>query len=96
MSCCYGSKISGSQQIMILQIWQKKKKKRKKLTCMTFLCMIELRNKVVAHTMYFSSSFGNANNHLCQEKLLRSMSFASMVMGHHTSPLYFYDRSTAN
>ena len=93
MSHCYGSKISGSQQAMILQIWQKK---MKCLTCMTFLCMIELRNKVVARTMYFSSSFGNANNHLCLEKLLRSMSFASMVMGHHTSPLYSYERSTAN
>ena len=26
MSRCYGSKISGSQQTMILQIWQKKMK----------------------------------------------------------------------
>ena len=64
---------------------------------MTFLCMIELRNKVVAHAMYFSSLFANANNYLCQERLLRSMNFASMVIGHdHTSPLYCYDRSTVN
>ena len=29
MSRCYGSEISGSQQTMILQIWQKKKKTKK-------------------------------------------------------------------
>ena len=41
MSGCYGSKISGSQKTVVLQIWQKKKKKRKaKLTSLTFLCMI--------------------------------------------------------
>ena len=36
MSHCYGSKISGSQQTMILQIWQKKKKKTKKVDMYDF------------------------------------------------------------
>ena len=44
MPRCHGSKISGSQQAMILQIWQKK---MKCLTCMTFLCMISLRSMAV-------------------------------------------------
>ena len=62
------AKNSGSQQIVVLQIRQKK---LKKLTCMTlFLCMIALRNKTLAHA--FLPSFDNANSHLCQERLLRS------------------------
>ena len=44
-----------------------RKKKKKKLTCMTFLCMIALRNKTVTHT--FLPSFHNANSRLCQERL---------------------------
>ena len=64
ISRCHGSKISGSLQTVVLQIWQEK---RKKLTCMTFLCMIALRNKTVAHT--FLPSF-DANGRLCQERLL--------------------------
>ena len=35
----HGSKISGSQQTVVLQKWWKK------LTCMTFLCMIVLNTK---------------------------------------------------
>ena len=35
---------------------------------------------MVAHTVYFSSLFANANNYLCQERLLRSMNFASIVI----------------
>jgi len=31
-----------------------RKKNEKKLTCMTFLCMIALRNKTVAHTKVLS------------------------------------------
>ena len=62
------AKNSGSQQIVVLQIRQKK---LKKLTCMTlFLCMIALKNKTLAHA--FLPSFDNANSHLCQERLLRS------------------------
>ena len=52
-------------------------KRKKKLACMTFLCMTAPRNKTVAHT--FRSSFDNANGRLCQERLLRSRNFATMV-----------------
>ena len=47
ISPCHGSKISGSQQTVVLQIhvWQKKNEKKKKLTCMTFLSMTALRTK---------------------------------------------------
>ena len=37
-----------------------------KLTCMTFLCLIALRNKTVAHS--FLLSFVNVNDRLCQEQ----------------------------
>ena len=43
-------KISGSQQIRGLAMAEKKR--RKKTTCMTFLCMIALRNNTAAHTFY--------------------------------------------
>ena len=58
----HGSKISESQQTVVLQKWWKK------LTCMTFLCMIALNNKMVAHT--FLPSLDNANVHVSQEILL--------------------------
>ena len=73
MSRCSGSKISGSQQTVALQIWQEKK--TKKLTCINF--MITLRNKTITHT--FLPSFDNANGRLCQERLLRSRNFAAVV-----------------
>ena len=41
---------------------------------MTFLCMTALRNKTVAHT-----SLDKVNGRLCQERLLRSRNFATMV-----------------
>ena len=85
MSCCHGSKISGgSQEIVVLQIWQKKK--MKKIMCMTFLYIIALRNKTVSHT--FLPWFDNVKGRLCQERLLRSRNFATMVMQHHTTLLY--------
>ena len=40
--------------------------KTKKLTCMTFRCLIILRNRTVAHS--FLLSFVNANDRLCQEQ----------------------------
>ena len=43
---------------------------------MTFLNMIALRNKPVAHN--FLPSFENANDRLCQERV-RSRKFATMV-----------------
>ena len=52
-------------------------KKMTELTCMTFLCMIALRNKSVAHTIVLS--FGNVNGSLSQERLLRSRNLAAMV-----------------
>ena len=63
MSCCHGSKISGSRLTVVLQTCQKKKK----LTFMTFLYMIALRDKTVAHT--FLPSFHKAIGRLCQETL---------------------------
>ena len=51
-----------------------RKKKTKTLTCMTFLCMTAPRNKTLAHTL-----FDNAKGRLCQERLLRSRNFATMV-----------------
>ena len=62
-------------------------KKEKKLTCVTFLCMIALRNKTLA---YVSSlpSFDNVNGRLGQERLLRFRNFVTMVTWRHTSPLY--------
>ena len=46
--------------------------------------MIALRTKTVTHT--FLPSFNNANGRLCQEKLLRSRNFATMVTFRQTSP----------
>ena len=48
-----------------------------KMTCMTFLCIIALRKKTVAHT--FLPSLDNANGLLCQERLLRSRNFATIL-----------------
>ena len=53
------------------------RKKTKKLTCMSFRCMIALRDKTVAHT--FPLSFDNTNDRLSQERLLRSRNLATMV-----------------
>ena len=75
-SRCHGSKISGPQQTVVLQILQEKK--TKKLTCTTFLCMTALKNKTVAHT--FLPSFNNANGRLCQEGLLGFRNFATMLL----------------
>ena len=58
--------------------WSRKygRKKTKKLTCMTFLCMAVVRNK----TAYaFLPLFGNVNGHLYQEQLLRSRTSATLV-----------------
>ena len=60
MSCCHGSKISGSQQTEVLQIWHKND-----IYTVFPRCMIVLRSKTVAHT--FFPSFENANGHLYQE-----------------------------
>ena len=44
----------------------KTKKKTKQMTCIqSFLCMIALRSKTVAHTFFLS--FDNGNGRLCQD-----------------------------
>ena len=55
---------------------------------MTFMYMIAIRNKTVAHA--FLPSFDNTNGRLYQERLLRSRTFATMVMSHYISPLYWF------
>ena len=49
----------------------------KNLTRLTFLFMIVLGNKMVAHT--FLPPFDIENGCLCQERLLRSSNLATMV-----------------
>ena len=65
MSCCHGSKISGSQLTVVLQTCQKKEKID--IYFMTFLCVIALRDKTIAHT--FLPSLHKAIGRLCQETL---------------------------
>ena len=72
-SCCHESKISGSQETVLLQV-RHEKKKRKKMACMTFLGVITLRDKTVAHI--FVPSFDNATSRLFWKTW------------RHTSPLY--------
>ena len=57
---------------------------------MTFLPIIALRNKTVAHTdTFFHCSTINANGRLSQQRLLRSRHFATMVTWRHKSPLFW-------
>ena len=78
---------------MVLQIWQKK---MKKLTCMTFLCLIALRNKTVAHhipySLYLSCIIWRCKCCLCQERLsLWSRNLATMLyLTSHFSSLLLY------
>ena len=75
ISPCHGSKISGSQQTVILQIhvWQKKTKKTDMYDFPEHDCP---QDKMVAH--FFLSSYDNGR--LCEERSLRSIHFAAMVM----------------
>ena len=52
---------------------------------MTFLCMIALSQN---GSPYFSSIVRNGNGRLCQERVLRSRNFATMVTLRQASPLY--------
>ena len=77
---------------MVLQIWQKK---MKKLTCMTFLCLIALRNKTVAHrspySLYLSCIIWRCKCCLCQERLLWSRNLATILyLTSHFSSLLLY------
>ena len=56
---------------------------------MTFICIIALRNKTVAHTDTFFPPFDNANRRLSQQRLLRSRHFATMLTWRHTSHLFW-------
>ena len=49
--------------------WSRKysRNNNKKLTCLTFLCMIALRNKTVVHS--FPQSFDIANGHLNKKRI---------------------------
>ena len=80
MSPCHGRKISGSQQTVVLQIhvWQKKTEKTDMYDFLEHDCA---QDKMVAHI--FLSSYDNGC--LCEERLLRSINFAAMVMWRHTS-----------
>ena len=71
-SCKYGRK--------------KKQNKDEKIWHAWLLCMIALRNTMVAHT--FLPSFDNANGHVCDDRLLRSRNLATMVTWRHSSPPY--------
>ena len=64
----------------------RQKEKTKKPSCMTFLCMITVKNKTVGHT--FLLSFDNTNGHFCQDRLLRSRNLATMVTWRHFSHLF--------
>ena len=83
-SRCHGSKISGTEQTVVLQIWQEKNIK----IVLTVLCNIALRDKLVTHT--FLPSFDNEIGRLCQERLLRSRNFSTMVTCRHSS-LYLFN-----
>ena len=57
-------------------------KKRKKLTCLTFLCMISLRNKTVAHIF----SIVHGNGRLCKGKVvIQKFCYHGNVTSRHTS-----------
>ena len=75
-SRCHGNKISESQQTVVLK---NGKKRRKKLTCTTFLCMIAPRNKTVAHT--FLPSFASSRKIVEIQKVW----FHGNVTSHFTS-----------
>ena len=50
---------------------------------MTFLCMITLKN--TNSSPFFPSIVGHANGRLCQERLLRSRRFPTVLTWRHTS-----------
>ena len=63
--------MSGSQETVVLQNWQKLKPPKNDM------CDFALKNKTVAHTCL--PSFENGNGRVCEETLLRSRNFATMV-----------------
>ena len=66
--------------------WSRKyggQKKRKNWD--SWLSFAWLHNKAVVHV--FLASCDNANNRLCQERLLRSENFATIITWHRASPL---------
>lgn len=83
MSRSHGSKMSTNRGHVNMA---EKKKETKKLKCLTFMCMILLRNRTVAH--FSIPSFDNVNSRLDQERVLRSRNFATVYLGTMTSHLY--------
>ena len=84
MPRCHGSKIFW---ILTKRGPANMAEKPRNLICITFLCMIALMNKTVALT--FLPSLLNANDFICQERLLRSRDCVTMVTWRHTFPLYW-------
>lgn len=85
-SCCQAIEMS-SHYLMVANFWistNQAKKKRKKLTCKTFLCTITLRKiKMVAHTFHLSLV-----NHFKNNNCRDSENFATMVTWHQSSSLH--------
>ena len=73
---CWG-KNPGSQETVVLQIWQKKK--RKKIVTYDFPVL-----------QTFLPLFDNANDLFCQERLLSSRNFATIVTWRRIFPFYCY------
>ena len=83
-SRCHDSKISGSQQTVVLH---KRREKKTKNDIYDYPVHDALRNKTITHT--FLPSFDNANCCLCEERLFRSRNFVTLVTWPQTSPLYW-------
>ena len=66
----------------------RKTKTTEKLSCLTLLCMIALRNKTVVHTFFYRSTMQMAVS--VKKRLLRAWNFATMATWRHTSPLYYH------
>ena len=73
-SRCHGSKMSRSQQSMVLQIWQKK---TKKLNMYDFPVHDYTQDQ--NGSPYSFLCFNNENGRLYQERFLRSTNFVTMV-----------------
>ena len=85
MSCCHCSKISGgSQETVVCKYGRKKMKKINMYDFPAHYCTQEQKGS--PHT--FLPWFDNVNRCICQERLLRSRNFATMVTWRHTSLLY--------
>ena len=78
MSCCHGSKISGSQLTVVLQTCQKKEK-------------IDIYDFPVHDCPYFSYIISQGNRPSLSRNIVESRNFATMVLNvmSHFSSLFF-------